>query len=187
MKLHVAICFTDDSGQHYKQALVTAISVFENTKSKVCLHILHDDTGENSQKAFADLCKRYNQEVKFYNVGGIPEFSKDCNDDSFFLGASFRLALQDVVHEERVIYLDTDIVCMIDLSGVNSIDDIDDCYIAAVRAGRNDEAKQIRRIGLHSDSYVNSGVLVMNLAKLRRDYPDFLQQCYRLRHEKKYK
>jgi lipopolysaccharide biosynthesis glycosyltransferase len=84
--------------------------------------------------------------------------------------AYFRLKLPDLFPDvDRIIYLDVDTVIASDLSQLYT-QDVDDVYVAAVPAAayhlRSAEAAQA--MGLPSfDRYVNSGVMLMNLSRMR--------------------
>ncbi|MFE7224857.1 glycosyltransferase family 8 protein [Nocardioides sp. NPDC057577] len=84
--------------------------------------------------------------------------------------AYFRLKLPDLFPEvDKIVYLDVDTVIESDLSTLYG-QDVHDVYVAAVPAAvyhlRSTEAAQA--MGLPSfDRYVNSGVMVMNLEKMR--------------------
>lgn len=86
--------------------------------------------------------------------------------------AYFRLKLPDLFPElDRIVYLDVDTVVESDLSALFE-QDVDDVYVAGVPAAvyhlRPDEVAQ--KMGLPSfDRYINSGVMLMNLARMRTD------------------
>ena len=67
--IHVCFCFCDKTGRYAKFAGTSMLSLFENTRSKVTVHILHDNTltDENRDK-FYYIVGKYNQLVEFYNL-----------------------------------------------------------------------------------------------------------------------
>lgn len=67
--IHVCYGLYDKDGRYSKFAGTSVCSMFENTKSEVTVHILHDNTltADNRDK-FLILAKRYNQTINFYNV-----------------------------------------------------------------------------------------------------------------------
>lgn len=86
----------------------------------------------------------------------------------------FRLKLPDLLpHEDRCLYLDTDLLVCDDLSELFRMD-FEDCYFASVTAAFYCEPQ--RKLA-HEKSidvpdlinYPNAGVLVMNLSKMRED------------------
>lgn len=84
----------------------------------------------------------------------------------------FRLLIPSrLPHLDRVIYLDADVVVERDLTPLLRMV-VDDKYIAGVSAAgyQPRSAERAAQDGLPSyDQYVNAGVLLMNLAKMRRD------------------
>ena len=63
---HVALCFTDITGAYYKHALVTALSILDNTKKPLCLHLIHDDTLSGDATArFTDVCGNTDKKFVF--------------------------------------------------------------------------------------------------------------------------
>lgn len=84
----------------------------------------------------------------------------------------FRMSLTRLLPEsvEKVLYLDSDILVQGDLSPLYDTD-LDDYYIAGVCEPNSEGAFEYRRgIGVNTpEIYVNSGVLVMNLKKMRHD------------------
>lgn len=83
----------------------------------------------------------------------------------------FRLLIPSKLsHLKRCVYLDTDVVVEQDLTQLYRMG-IDDKYLAGVyAAGYRTERHDPEKIGLPSyDRYVNAGVLLMNLEKMRKD------------------
>lgn len=62
--LNVCYAFTDSNGEYYRHVLTSLVSIFENTQSHVCAHILHDDTVSlQAREEFTIIAQRYNQEI----------------------------------------------------------------------------------------------------------------------------
>lgn len=76
-------------------------------------------------------------------------------------------------NEDRVIYMDCDMVVMDDLSLAETVD-LGDAIIAAVPCPSPDE-KELAATGLSKGTYINAGFLVMNLPVWRRE--DIATQC----------
>ena len=62
--IHVVLAVYDPSGTYSQHAGVVITSIFENTHSKVIVHILHDDTltQDNRQKLIR-TAEKYSQSV----------------------------------------------------------------------------------------------------------------------------
>ncbi len=176
--LHLALCITDSTGDYYKHSLVTLLSVLEHTKSAVTAHIVHDNTlSDAARTAFLELCARYGQTVAFHDIATAPGFAYANEGGKYSDGCLFRLALQDLVQAEKVLYLDSDIVCTLDVRELYDTD-MGEAYMAAVREGPlgREQPRPLERLKIRSGAYVNSGVLLMHLGRLRRDFPDFPQR-----------
>lgn len=191
-KIHIALAFCDPKGTYCQHAAVTIASVFANTKSQVCFHVLHDDTltDENRQK-MQQLAAKFSQEIEFINVGNILDEGKirPLNlgvQGAGPRGALFRFSLPYVTDLDKIIYFDCDIVCQLDIAELWNID-LQGKSIAAVpdnhalnyketgkKVSHPREIKLWDFLGIHYEKYFNSGVMVMDLKKLREE--NFMQR-----------
>ena len=87
----------------------------------------------------------------------------------------YRLLIPSLLPQyDKCLYLDTDLVANADLTELYRTD-ISDCYLAGVRAvgymyNSQSVARHTERLGVPSvENYINAGVLVMNLDKIRQD------------------
>ena len=155
-------------------------SIFENTTSKVTIHILHDDTltDENRQN-FIRTAEKYSQGL---NLIDVSKNAKSLSNQvrkaakSWTIGAMYRLFIPDVLPAlEKVIYLDCDIIVNLDISELWNIDIEDKSFAAApddlleVLKTYSTRNLQLKLIHVNKKLYVNSGVLVMNLRKICAD------------------
>ncbi|MBQ7593111.1 MAG: hypothetical protein IJU48_02005, partial [Synergistaceae bacterium] len=168
----------DPSGTYSEHAGVVMTSIFENTKSKVIIHLLHDDTlTEDNRKKFIRTAEKYSQQIDFVDVTRYREqIGKDIADFYKYrltIGALYRLLTWKVLDIDKVIYLDCDIFVNLDILELWKID-VSNHYMAAtidmyfhnVR-GFSDVKVQCMLQGSNRSKYICSGVLVMNLKKLR--------------------
>ena len=185
--IHVALGFDDPFA---KFAGTTIISMFENISQPppvVTVHILHDNTltQENRDK-FIYLAGRYNQIIKFYNVE--EKFIKELN---FFLSvfspnalkrfsmlSAFRLLIGKIIPAEivKIIYLDSDVLVNLNINELWTIE-LGNNVIAAVP--EHDEPAvgfAICRDGfVKPENYFNSGVMIINLEKMRSEEKKILE------------
>ena len=182
--IHIALAFCDPKGTYCRHAAVVMASIFANTSSKVCAHIIHDDTlTKNNREKLEKIADTHRQTVEFVNVENMldsnkVDVSKLTADGE--RGTLFRLLIPDVLDVNKLIYLDCDIVVTMDIAELWHID-MGDYAIAAVRdtvslnyingqriAWR---ARQVwSLLGVIAGEYFNAGVIVMNLKKFREDY-----------------
>ncbi len=139
--------------------------------------VLVDNTVEERiiDKLYDCLKEHDNYSISFCNVGSVFDGVESSVD--FIKNATFfRLLLPQLVLEDRCIYLDSDTVVCTDLLELyRSV--TDDCYVAGVKgpwyhtqAPQKEYCDMAMLPGL--DQYINAGVLVLNLEKLRRDGAD---------------
>jgi UDP-glucose:(galactosyl)LPS alpha-1,2-glucosyltransferase len=92
-------------------------------------------------------------------------------DMRFTEAASYRLLLPNLLPDVKsVIYLDCDIIVRQDLALLFRKTDIESYYLAAVyEAALEHQIHYLESIGCKQGFYFNSGFLIMNLEKLRKD------------------
>lgn len=162
------ICFA--SGESYVQHLCAALkSIFlnKNPEEEFNITILSKDISEKNKKYISSIAG-IGSKVNFIDVD--EEKLKDScvitsdvrHIDS--LATYYRFLLTDFVKEDKVLYLDCDLIVkkpLWDLYNTN----IEDCYAAGVTDSL--EKENCERLGLKK--YINAGVLFVNLALWRKD------------------
>ena len=119
--IHVVLAVYDPSGTYSQHAGVVMTSIFENTTSKVTVHILHDDTlTEDNRQKFIRTAEKYSQIVDFVDVTQKKTIMKGKGVDyatrSWSIGALYRLLIPEVLASlSKVIYLDCDVLVNIDI------------------------------------------------------------------------
>lgn len=70
--IHVCFGLHDETERYSKFTGTAMLSIFENTNSKITVHILHDNTlTQDNHDKFIYLAGQYGQLVKFYNVNEL--------------------------------------------------------------------------------------------------------------------
>ena len=197
--IHVCFGVYDKDGRYSKFAGTAIASIFDNTTSEVTVHILHDNTMTlaNYEK-FVYLAGKYGQQIKFYNVekicaDKIDELKKIMSAsneaDRFTIGATYRLIVSEVIPNEihKIIYFDTDIIANMDIKIFWNMD-LKDFPLAAATEIENG---MIPKFGLpmcrdgfvKDEDYFNSGVLFMNLNRLRNEKENLMNGIkFRMKH-----
>lgn len=181
--INVSYALYDQTGAFAKIAGTAMLSALHNTKSKVCVHLLHDNTltKENRNK-FIKLIRSYGQEICFYNIEKLLPgvFAKIPEGGRFSKAAMYRLLLNKILPEDikKIIYLDTDTIVTCDISelyneetGANGVAAVSEKTLS------NDRLlpKAICADGYVSeDRYFNSGVFLINLENFRA-FPDLYE------------
>jgi lipopolysaccharide biosynthesis glycosyltransferase len=179
--IHVVQAIHDPKGTYSRHSGVVMVSMFERTKSPVCFHILHDDTMTEENRSFlTETAESFGQSIEFHDVS---QAVKVMGEGISFaaarlsVGTLFRLAIPDVLPLDRVIYMDSDIIVNLDIRELWDIT-LEDRSLAGVpdrvdvRPYRRFSAPALKfaLIGCDRMTYINAGVLLMNLKSIRERY-----------------
>ncbi len=143
----------------------------KNTVYNYNLLVSGDFTEENTQK-FLTLKKKYsnNCEFKFINMGNAYAGNKEVGT-RITTPMYYRLSLPSILKEDKCIYLDGDTIVEKDLSELYNVN-LDNYYLAGVKAaGIQIAGERYAKLLKIPDmkQYINSGVLLINLKKMRED------------------
>lgn len=178
--IHVVLAVYDPKETYSRHVGVVTASIFENTQNPVRSHILHDETltAENRHKLLA-TARQYGQEIDFVDVtehrDRLDKAAVALVQNACSIGTLYRLFIPDVLHLERVIYLDSDVVVDLDirelwdipLEGNSLAGVLDHSHKKSTRIFSH-EAIRARLLGCRLPSYVNAGVLLMDLDRIRK-------------------
>lgn len=186
--IHIALAIHDPNGTYARHAGVVIASVLRNTGAPVCFHIMHDETlsSENRLKleeTRAENCSGGHSEINFIDMSAYfsnyPELDIDHISGVLTRGTLYRLSLPEVVVDvDKIIYLDCDVAVNLDvaqlweecaamdsaLAGVRELNDLPMPDISLPK-----EMIKKDEYGVTDDRYINAGVIVMNLSKMRRE------------------
>ena len=173
---HITIPIVLSSDDEYAPFMYTTIlSILENAY-KTTFYVFFLLVPSNFSNSYQNLIQKLNDNYKCYIhfifiehafekiVRKIPRIA---------IPTFYRLIIADVIPEEfdKCIYLDVDVCVCKDLSELFNID-LKDNYIAGVVAAGHYflEQKHVKRLNIPSlDTYVNAGMLLMNLKEIRKD------------------
>lgn len=172
---HIPIAYA--TANDYEYTVVSMLSILENSKENEIydFYILIDnDFLHNNKKKFLRCFKSYESRccITFKNVGNVFENVylrvKTINRPTYF-----RLLLPELLSEEKCIYLDSDTIICRNIQELLEFD-LQGCYVAGVKAPwyvlKADNTSYCKQALLPDmDQYINAGVLLMNLAKMRKD------------------
>ncbi|MCR5546835.1 MAG: hypothetical protein K6F30_10220 [Lachnospiraceae bacterium] len=173
--INICLALHDEKGTYAKYTAVTMLSVFLSTKESVRVFLLHDNTlSEENKHRFDSLVNEYNQRIEFVLIDAVDEWNSLKNISAFTVGTMFRLLIPTVLPDEveKVIYLDSDIVVNMDVSELWNMD-FADKLILGRKEIRYDNP--IFNLGVDENTYINAGVLLMDLKAIRSKY-DFLAE-----------
>lgn len=154
-------------------AITSLLKVSKSSYDIYC--IINKNVLQEYQKQLFDLVKNLDDKSNITFLYANSDF-----DNSIFrkwtVGMYYRLMLPKLLpNVKKIIYCDTDVLFMKDLSDLFNVD-LDDNYIAGILDLSNINKvwkKQNTKFHeLYQGEYINSGVLVMNLDKIRK-YVDY--------------
>ncbi|MBR1915792.1 MAG: glycosyltransferase [Alphaproteobacteria bacterium] len=157
---------------YFDKLLVTFVSILENNKSHdLHFFVLTTDISEPNKKKIEKFKLSYhNFDVEY--ITPSPDLFKDfkINIDYISIETYFRYLIADLKPKmDKCLYLDADLVVNGDLSALYDTD-IKDFYAAGVEDAFIKSQKYKENINFKpSDLYVNAGVLLFNLKKIRKD------------------
>ncbi len=168
----------DPTGTYSQHAGVTITSIFENTKSKIIVHLLHDDTlTEDNKRKFICTAEKYNQTIELIDVTNKFEFNSKIEKmpDTYrvTIGTYYRLLIPDLLPKiSKVLYFDCDIIFDLDVQELWNVDAEDYCIagvfdIDFIRYGGVGESVRCFLMRCDRRTYINAGVLIMNLNMIR--------------------
>jgi lipopolysaccharide biosynthesis glycosyltransferase len=163
--INIAMAFND---RYIYPILVSMESVLSNSnkhESFITYHFLCCyNVTENTLSKIKSFLNHYplNLEIIFYNMGNT---FINLENTRLTQVAFYRLFLPILINIERILYLDGDTLTFKDLREMYNLD-FNDAYII----GTLDYfSNGVDYLELKSEKYINSGVLLINLEKLRND------------------
>ncbi|QSF43539.1 glycosyltransferase family 8 protein [Paenibacillus tianjinensis] len=168
MTMNIAIIYSPNWAEW---AAVETYSIFKTNEGNIKVYLISDKDGifdaSYITDPFGNRCKIefINAEDKFKEL--IPS---TVNVSSRFTKyALYRLMLPELVKDDKLLHIDADALVVGDVTDLYNTN-IDDYYIAGAVDIHADHYNLKKPLGLtDKDVYVNAGVLLMNLRKIRED------------------
>jgi len=143
----------------------------QNKEHDFCFHIFTDSIDKNDLIKIKEMVETSSTVIKIYFIK-TDKLENLPKNKLWSIAIYYRLLIADFFYGEvnRILYLDSDIICKGDISELFSLN-INNNYVAAV-AERNNEwwAKRSHDLGVSKikDGYFNSGVLVININEWKK-------------------
>lgn len=166
--MHIAFCCDD---RYIIPASIMLESLMKNNKDRhIIAHTFTDDLNDTSIKILRTLVEGYQGELQTHQV---PKDAIDTMKNAplaweyLSITTYYRLMLPYVLNDtvEKILYLDCDVMVRKSLEEYYDCD-LKDNYVAG--AHDIEEAQHSTRLGL--SSYVNAGVLVMNVKEIKQHF-----------------
>lgn len=160
--------------ENYVMPTVVAItSIYENKDEKTScyIHIMAIDVSEKSKSLFLQL-EHDGFKIDVLDLSQS-ERLKSCEIANFHVStaALYKFHIANIFSEySKILYLDGDILVKRDLLDLYNMD-LNDSYAAVVKDYKPMTyiPSQVEKLGIMHNSYFNSGVMLLNLEKLRND------------------
>lgn len=176
-RINVALAFDN---KYVKYAHVTLLSLFENNaEADVYVYILQSDLTEESKDSLLSLATQYGMHIVFLDVDES-RFCKLPTLGRWSIQIYYRLLLPELLPQEvdRIVYLDSDMVVNASLSPLFELNldgyDLGACYDLNVSGASMDDLLSQRHPCFEelftSNTYINSGMLLLNIPRLRNNY-----------------
>ena len=184
--IQIVLSVYDLADDYLRHACTTIVSILENTEKKTIFHILlykgtniENNNGENqieNKFRLDSLIKKYNAEIIYHYVS-IPEWYLAIPAmKSYHIGTLLRLFIPEILAENKVIYLDCDVVVTLDIKELWEIN-VENYPLAACpdtefpkSLGIKYHIPKIKKLYRDTPNivpYFNAGVLLLNLTYLR--------------------
>ena len=170
-KKHVPIAMATDDN-YVLPTIVSMTSMLENANKNSfynCYLLISKNFTDENKNKFLNLQEKYKNkcEIKFINMDDAYKHDKICK--WITTPMYYRLSLPSLLKDEnKCIYMDGDTIVNKDLSELYDLN-IDEYYLAGVKAASlQSDIKRAQFLGISNmKKYINSGVLLMNLKKMR--------------------
>ena len=157
------------NNQYTYPTLVSMTSILENSSSHTyyIFYILVDEKTfkNNNKQMLISLEKKYDRcEVNIIEISD--ENLKNANTKRYPLAAYYRLILAEIIPDlNRIIYLDGDTLIYDDLSEMYNLEMGNNIILGFV----DNSYKKAEEFGIQTYKYIVSGVLLINLKKIRKE------------------
>lgn len=157
----INVAFCTDKG--YVAHLATAMrSMFEhNTAERVQVHVVATDLDNDTKARLDSIAGAFDRHIVFVDVP-VDRFSHLGVHAHFSHAIYLRFSLPELVKVAKIIYLDCDLVVETSLRDLWNTDIASFGCAGMPELGERADVT-MKRLGITGDSYVNSGILLLNL------------------------
>ena len=166
-KIHIAMAFDK---RHIYQTLVSMTSALENNNKNENILVYHLLLSYNFNMSKISIIESLKEKYDFRtNYYKIPKLFKKMrrwrNSDTIYYKLLIPIIFPDF---ERIIFLDSDTLIFKDISEMFNLP-FNDTYILGYPFHTADS---LYKFGIHSKNYINAGVILINIKKIREDGKD---------------
>lgn len=168
--MKINICFgIDDAYAQHTGAVISSILENSSKEDEYNFYIISDGISKENKKKFNRLKKNRAFKISYLNFDTNILKKLDFNNSEIHYSGYFRLWAIDLIKQDKVLYLDSDLIVRKDLRELYKTD-ISNYLGAAVSDPMTKELCQslATKYSLNS-SYMNSGVILLNLKRCREE------------------
>lgn len=171
-EIQIGFGLHDKNGDYSVWVGVVMQSVIEHTGAPICFHILHDDTlNDQNREKLVQVATQNGDRIQFHNLGDAFGNSLKEKMGRYTIGSMFRVMLPELLPDiSKIIYLDADLLVNRDIKELWDID-IQNYCLAAVpdysTVNGLETPYPVAKQEVPASHYFNSGVLCMNLDRIR--------------------
>lgn len=158
----IPIVFTFDAA-YGNYAAVAIASVLCHAKQHTLVHCITNKISCCGTEAIKRLSRKFDASI-FMHIVESAEFSAWKTGYHFSPANYYRIKIPEMISEPKALYLDCDLIVTCDLSDLLSIDLGENLLAGVVDIAGGATTRMPRRDG---DPYINSGVLLLNLDRMR--------------------
>ncbi|MBE5212881.1 lipopolysaccharide 3-alpha-galactosyltransferase [Pectobacterium quasiaquaticum] len=161
------IAFGTDKNFLFGCAIAITSILIKNPKQQLAFHIFTDTLNEDSRKRFQALAEQYHTTITLYKVN-CEWLKRLPSTKNWSYAIYFRFLVTDYFYQQldKIIYLDSDIVCNGSLQELTTLN-IGENIVAAVAEGESswwEKCAQRLETPSIKNGYFNSGFLLINIA-----------------------
>jgi len=165
-KKKIPIVFSADN--IYSMPLgIALISIFENKKKdhEIKIYVLDSGISDDNKDKLKIIEKNYKFKINYLKID-ISKFNLFTEKRYFTKAIYYRLLAPNIINEEKIIYLDCDVIVASDLMDLYKTD-LKNKTIAAVKDRSEEYVKKYSFYDIKN--YFNSGVLLMNVKRWKKE------------------
>ncbi|MDI2112654.1 DUF4422 domain-containing protein [Commensalibacter nepenthis] len=166
----INICMSfDDNYAAHGDAVITSMIQNAHPQQPIHIYILHDEKLSNKNKKIIQQAENKNIRIHYIKINKKLFNSLPLNREYISLNTYYRLTIQNLLPDniEKIIYLDSDIIVYGNIAELwqESLGNM--CVGAVLDEGG---ILQARRLSLPDTNYFNAGVMIFNLAQIRKEF-----------------
>lgn len=170
-KIPIVYCFDEGYAAY---AAVSILSAFKNCSSPIQIYCITNSKNDEALSILTHLINEHSIDISIIKNDGA-NFSTWKEYFHISQATYLRLLIPSLIPFKKVIYLDCDTLVIGDISKLFKTN-LNDIAISGVHDLKGSKSSLLKRV--NGDTYINAGVLVMNLELLRKMH--FLDQCITL-------